>query len=55
MAETINAFQMAQRQFDYATQFIKLKHGIVEMLRNPKRSLIVNFPVRMEAERQAIL
>jgi len=42
-----SVYGMTQRQFDYATQFIKLKHGIRDMLRYPKRELIVNFPVKM--------
>jgi glutamate dehydrogenase (NAD(P)+) len=41
-------YTMTQRQFDYATQYIKLKHGIRDMLRYPKRELIVNFPVKMD-------
>ncbi len=41
-------YALAQRQFDFAAQHIKLKHGIREMLRYPKRELIVNFPVLMD-------
>lgn len=41
-------YTMSQRQYDYATQFLKLKHGTREMLRYPKRELIVNFPVKMD-------
>lgn len=43
-----SVYTMTQRQFDYATQFIRLKHGIRDMLRYPKRDLIVNFPVQMD-------
>jgi len=43
-----SVYTMTQRQYDYATQFIKLKHGIRDMLRYPKRELIVNFPVKMD-------
>lgn len=43
-------YTMTQRQYDYATQFTKLKHGIREMLRYPRRELIVNFPVLMDDE-----
>jgi glutamate dehydrogenase (NAD(P)+) len=39
---------MALRQYDYALQFVRIKHGIAEMLRYPKRILIVNFPVKMD-------
>lgn len=41
-------YLMTQRQFDYATGHIKLQHGTREMLRYPKRELIVNFPVKMD-------
>lgn len=41
-------YTMTQRQFDYATQFLTLKHGIRDMLRYPRRELIVNFPVKMD-------
>jgi glutamate dehydrogenase (NAD(P)+) len=42
-----SVYSMTQRQFDYATQFLKIKHGIRDMLRYPKRELTVNFPVKM--------
>lgn len=41
-------YTMTQRQFDYATRYMKLKHGIRDMLRYPRRELIVNFPVKMD-------
>lgn len=43
-----SVYTMTQRQFDYATRYIKLKHGIRDMLRYPRRELIVNFPVKMD-------
>ena len=41
-------YQMALRQFDEAVKYLKLKRGIVEYLRYPKRELTVNFPVKMD-------
>ncbi len=41
-------YQMALRQFDEAVKHLKLKRGIVEYLRYPKRELTVNFPVKMD-------
>jgi glutamate dehydrogenase (NAD(P)+) len=41
-------YTMTQRQFDYATHYIPLKHGIRDMLRYSRRDLIVNFPVKMD-------
>ncbi|HEV8715153.1 MAG TPA: Glu/Leu/Phe/Val dehydrogenase [Candidatus Binatia bacterium] len=46
MAE--NAYEIAQRQFDKAVRYVNLKAGIAELLRAPKRELIVNFPVEMD-------
>lgn len=47
MAES-NAFQNALAQYDRAVAHLKLKRGIQEHLRHPKRELTVNFPVRMD-------
>ncbi|MSP12484.1 MAG: Glu/Leu/Phe/Val dehydrogenase [Chloroflexi bacterium] len=46
--EQLNAFEIAQRQFDEAVEHMTLKAGVVKMLRLPKRELTVNFPVRMD-------
>lgn len=43
-----NPYQMALRQFDEAVKYLKLKRGIIEYLRYPKRELTVNFPVEMD-------
>lgn len=43
-----NPYQMALRQFDEAIKYLKLKRGIIEFLRYPKRELTVNFPVEMD-------
>jgi glutamate dehydrogenase (NAD(P)+) len=46
MAE--NAYESALKQFDKAMSYLKLKTGLVNYLRVPKRELIVNFPVEMD-------
>ncbi|HXG21209.1 MAG TPA: Glu/Leu/Phe/Val dehydrogenase [Methylomirabilota bacterium] len=46
MAEDV--YESALRQFDKAVSYLKLKPGIVEYLRVPKRELTVNFPVEMD-------
>ena len=45
-----SAYEIAVEQFDNAVKYLDIKHGIVDMLRVPKRQLIVNFPVRMDDE-----
>lgn len=46
--QAINPYQMALQQFDNAVRYLKIKRGIIEMLRYPKRELTVNFPVKMD-------
>ncbi len=46
--EEYSAWEMALQQFDQAAQYLDLKAGVYEMLRDPKRELTVNFPVRMD-------
>ncbi len=41
-------YEIAVEQFDNAAQYLDIKRGIVDMLRMPKRQLIVNFPVKMD-------
>jgi len=43
-----SAYEIAVEQFDNAVKYLDIKHGIVDMLRVPKRQLIVNFPVQMD-------
>jgi glutamate dehydrogenase (NAD(P)+) len=43
-----NPYEMAQRQFDNAAQYLDLKEGIKAKLRVPKRELTVYFPVKMD-------
>jgi glutamate dehydrogenase len=48
MAETINAFQMAQSQFDHVAGQLNLDPQVAEMLRWPSREFKFQIPVRME-------
>ncbi len=44
----INPYQMAVAQFDVAAEKLNLSEDMRQVLRFPKRELIVNFPVRMD-------
>ena len=46
--ENLNPFEIAQRQFDTAAERIGLDDGMREVLRNPKRQLIVSVPTLMD-------
>jgi glutamate dehydrogenase (NAD(P)+) len=46
----VSPYQMALRQFDLAAPHLDLKRGLIDFLRQPKRALIVTFPVRMDNE-----
>jgi glutamate dehydrogenase (NAD(P)+) len=48
MAEQINAFEMAQKQFDHVAKLLKLDPGISEVLRWPIREYSFRIPVRMD-------
>jgi glutamate dehydrogenase (NAD(P)+) len=48
MADTINAFQMAQRQFDGVAKLLSLDPQVAEMLRVPAREFKFTIPVRMD-------
>lgn len=48
MAEQLNAFQMAQAQFDGVAKQLKLDPAIAEMLRWPMREFSFRIPVRMD-------
>ncbi len=43
-----NPYQVALRQFDMTTGYLDLKRGLIDFLREPRRALIVTFPVRMD-------
>jgi glutamate dehydrogenase (NAD(P)+) len=46
--ESLNPFEIAQKQFDTAAEKIGLDDGMREVLRNPKRQLIVSIPTLMD-------
>jgi glutamate dehydrogenase (NAD(P)+) len=48
MAGQINAFEMAQKQFDAVAKQLKLDPGVAETLRWPMREFSFRIPVRME-------
>lgn len=48
MTNERSPYEIAVAQFDKAAAYLPLKAGIREMLRYPKRELIVNFPVKMD-------
>lgn len=48
MAGQINAFEMAQKQFDGVAKQLKLDPGVAEILRWPVREYSFRIPVRME-------
>jgi len=47
-AGQINAWQVAQQQFDLAADRLHLDHGLRKVLREPRRELTVHFPVKMD-------
>jgi glutamate dehydrogenase (NAD(P)+) len=47
-APAINAWDVAQRQFDLAAERLDLDPGLRRILREPKRELTVHFPVKMD-------
>jgi glutamate dehydrogenase (NAD(P)+) len=44
----LNPYQMAVQQFELAADKLNLTEGMREILRQPKRELIVHFPVRLD-------
>jgi glutamate dehydrogenase (NAD(P)+) len=47
-APAINAWEVAQRQFDLAAERLNLDPGLRAVLREPRRALTVTFPVHMD-------
>ena len=47
-AATINAWAVAQQQFDLAAERLNLDPGLRAVLREPRRALTVSFPVHMD-------
>ncbi len=48
MAESINAFKIAQSQFDHVAEQLNLDPGVREVLRWPTREFTFRIPVRMD-------
>ncbi len=48
MSEQINAFEMAQKQFDHVAEMLNLDPGVREVLRWPMREYSFRIPVRMD-------
>ena len=48
MSEQINAFEMAQKQFDGVAEMLKLDIGVREVLRWPMREYSFRIPIRMD-------
>lgn len=48
IAATINAWQVAQQQFDLAAERLGMDQGMRRVLREPRRELTVHFPVTMD-------
>ena len=46
--ESLNPFEIAQRQFDAAAERIGLDDGLREVLRTPRRQLTVSVPTLMD-------
>jgi glutamate dehydrogenase/leucine dehydrogenase len=47
--ENFDPIAISEQQFDYATCYIpRLKKGLIEFLKKPKRITIVNFPIEMD-------
>ena len=46
--EDLNPFHIASQQFNCAADILDLNSGMREVLRNPKRQLIVSIPTRMD-------
>lgn len=49
--KSFNPYHMALQQFELAAEKLKLSEDMREILRQPKRELAVNFPVRMDSGR----
>ncbi len=46
--ETLNPFAIALAQFDRAAEHLNLDDGLRELLKTPKRQLVVSIPVKMD-------
>ena len=48
IAEDLNPFRIAMRQFDTAAEKLKLDPGLRAVLRSPRRALSVSLPIKMD-------
>jgi glutamate dehydrogenase (NAD(P)+) len=48
VTENLNPFHIASQQFDSAAEILDLDAGMREVLRNPKRQLVVSIPTMMD-------
>ena len=55
MAGQINAFEMAQKQFDGVAKQLRLDPGVAEVLRWPMREFSFRIPVRFSGKSGLIL
>jgi len=46
--ESLNPFEVAQKQIERAGKQLNLDPGLLEVLKHPRRELTVNFPVKMD-------
>lgn len=46
--EDLNPFHIAQQQFDRAADYLNLDPGLREVLKTPKRQMVVSIPVKMD-------
>jgi glutamate dehydrogenase (NAD(P)+) len=49
--ESINSFKIAQEQVQIASRYLQVNDGVLEMLKQTKREIIVHFPVKMDDDR----
>jgi glutamate dehydrogenase (NAD(P)+) len=49
--ENLNPYEIAKQQFDTAAEKLNLPSDLAEVLKRPKRQLIVSIPVQMDDER----
>ncbi len=47
-SEKLNLFEMAKKHVSMAAKYLNLGPGVIEILKNTKRDLIVHFPVQMD-------
>ncbi|MBI2955953.1 MAG: Glu/Leu/Phe/Val dehydrogenase [Acidobacteria bacterium] len=48
MKENLNPYAISQLQFDQAAHYLKLDPGLAQVLRTPKRQMVVSVPTKMD-------